>query len=102
MHLLLHRLQDLPNRTFSLVELQFSSSDLIDEFTKLHGGTTPTIKEYTETQYQAALSSGEFGAVFRAAGTKGLARGVSWPGEIIDTFEGWQRRSLGEYIAQFA
>ena len=100
-HLLLHRLHDLPNSTFSLVELEFSSQDLVSIFTKLHNGTTPEIEEYTEEDYHRDLQGGLMQAM-RAGRTKGLATGTRWPGEKIQEFKGWEAKSLAEWIKQFA
>jgi hypothetical protein len=101
-HLLLHRLSDLPNAAFSLVELQFSVQDLIALFTKLHDGKEPTIVKYTEEEYQRDLHGSFFGAM-GAASKKGLAVGVSWPGEVVSgkDLPGWKERNLEEYLSEY-
>jgi hypothetical protein len=98
-YLLLHRLADLPNSSFSLVEIPFSSQDLIALFTKLHSGQEPTIVKYTEEDYQRGLKQGFFDAM-GAASKKGLAVGVKWPGEIVSGFPGWQERTLEDYLKE--
>ena len=96
-HLLLNRLSDLPNNTFSIVEIDFSSQDLIDVFTKING-KAPSINEYTEEEYQTDLSHKGFFDAMRAGRNKGLAVGCTWPGEKIQDFPGWQKRTLEEYV----
>jgi len=99
-HLLLHRLADLPNRTFSIVELDFSAQDLISTFTALHNGAKPEITEYTEDDYQRDRGSGMREAM-RAGRTKGLAVGTDWPGEKVQVIPGRQNRSLEGWIKEY-
>jgi hypothetical protein len=96
-YLLLHRLADLPNRSFSLVEIAFSAQDLITLFTSLHSGQETTIDKYSEDDYQRDLQKDLFSAM-GAASRKGLAVGVKWPGEIVSEFPGWQERTLRDYM----
>ncbi|KAH8655761.1 hypothetical protein BX600DRAFT_515455 [Xylariales sp. PMI_506] len=98
-YLLLHRLADLPNRAFSLVEISFSAQDLIELFKKLHDCQEPTILKYTEDDYQRDLHRDFIGAL-GAAGRKGLAVGVQWPGEIISGFPGWKEKTLEDYVRE--
>ncbi|KAH8664521.1 hypothetical protein BX600DRAFT_550544 [Xylariales sp. PMI_506] len=98
-HLLLHRLADLPNHSFSIVEISFSAKELIALFTKLHDGQEPTIAKYSEDDYQRDLKRDFFSAM-RAASKKGLAVGVEWPGEIVSGFAGWQKRTLEDYVKE--
>lgn len=99
MYLLLHRLADLPNHSFSLVEIAFSSRDLMTLFRELHIGQMPTIVEYTEANYQRDLKQ-DFFAAMGAASKKGLAVGTKWPGEIVSGFPGWQERTLDDYLKE--
>lgn len=99
-HLLLNRLEDLPNRTFSLVELDFSAHDLISAFTELHNGTKPRIVAYSEEEYQRDLQHGMMAAM-GAARTKGLSVGATWPGEKVQTFLGWESKSLKEWVKMY-
>ncbi|KAJ7044061.1 hypothetical protein C8F04DRAFT_1228913 [Mycena alexandri] len=98
-YLLLHRLADLPNRSFSLVEISFGARDLITLFTKLHHGQEPTIVKYTEEDYQRDLRRDYFGAM-GATSKKGVAVGAKWPEEIVSGFPGWQERTLEEYVKE--
>ncbi|KAJ7784622.1 hypothetical protein B0H16DRAFT_1493202 [Mycena metata] len=98
-HLLLHRLADLPNRSFSLVEISFGSRDLITLFAKLHDGQEPTIVQYTEEDYQRDMQRDFFPAL-GAASKKGMAVGVKWLGEIVSGFPGWQERTLEDYVKE--
>ena len=97
MHLLLHRLTDLPSRSFSLVEVSFSAQDLIAVFKKLHNGHEPTIVKYTEEEYQRDIHD-NFLSSLGAAGKKGLSVGVKWPGEIVSSLPGWQEKTLEDYV----
>lgn len=99
MYLLLHRLADLPNRSFSLVEMPFSARDLTALFKKFHDGQEPTIIKYTEVEYQRDLHRDFFGAM-GAASKKGLSIGAKWPGEIVSAFPGWQERTLEDYLRE--
>ena len=96
-YLLLNRLADLPNASFSLVEIPFSAQDLITLFTKLHDGRAPAIVRYTEEEYQTDLKK-DILAAMGAASKKGLAVGVAWPGEVVSTFPGWQQKTLEDYV----
>lgn len=98
-YLLLYRLTDLPNRSFSLVEIPFSARDLIAAFTSLHSGQEPTITKYTEGDYQRDLQQDFFSAM-GAASKKGLAVGAKWPGEVVSEFSAWQERTLWDYIKE--
>ncbi|KAJ7740104.1 hypothetical protein B0H16DRAFT_58701 [Mycena metata] len=98
-YLLLHRLADLPNRSFSLVEISFGARDLITLFTKLHDGQEPTIVKYTEEDYQRDLQRDFMGAL-GAASKKGMALGAKWPGEMVSKFPGWQERTLEDYVKE--
>ncbi|KAH8892718.1 NAD(P)-binding protein [Thozetella sp. PMI_491] len=98
-YLLLHRLADLPNRSFSLVEIHFGARDLVAVFTKLHNGQEPTIVKYTEEDYQRDLHR-DFLSAMGAASKKGVAVGAKWPGEIVSKFPGWQERTLDDYVKE--
>ena len=98
-HLLLHRLKDLPNRSFSLVELQFSAQQLIELSKKRHDGQEPTIVKYSEEEYQRDMMKDFFSAM-GAASKRGLAFGVEWPGEVVSDFPGWQKRTLEYYVEE--
>jgi hypothetical protein len=98
-YLLLHRLADLPNRSFSLVEIPFSARDLITLFTKIHKGQEPLIVKYSEEQFQQDLHRDFFGAM-GAASKKGLAVGTDWPGEVVSDFPGWQKKTLENYVEE--
>lgn len=37
----------------------------------------------------------------KAGRMKGLAVGCSWPGEKVQGFEGWQTRSLEDYVKDY-
>ena len=94
----------MPGATFSLVEHPFSSHDLIRIFTDLNG-SPPTIKEYTEEEYQHDLKE-SFWTAFKAVGMKGLASGVDWPEEIIDSAylkekAGWKGKTFEGYIKEY-
>jgi len=99
-HLQLNRLNDLQNHTFSLVELDFSSDDIITTFSELHNGDDPEIIEYTENDYRRDLKDGLMGAM-RAGRMKGLAVGCDWTGEKVQGFTGWQEKTLEEYGREF-
>jgi hypothetical protein len=77
--------------------MTFSAQDLIDVFTKLHNGQEPTIVKYSEEDYQRDLKAGFYPAM-GAASKKGLAVGVTWPGETISDFPGWQKKTLESYV----
>lgn len=94
---MLNRPADLPNKSFSLVEIEFSAQDLIALFTKLHNGQEPTIIKYTEEDYQRDLHKDFMGAM-GAAGKKGLAVGSAWPGEKVSSFPGWEPKTLEDYV----
>jgi hypothetical protein len=96
-YLLLNRLDELPNKSFSLVEIHFSAQDLIAVFTKLHGGEEPTITKFSEEEYQEGLKKDVFSAM-GAASQKGLAAGTEWPGEVVSSFPGWQQKTLEDYV----
>ena len=95
--MLLPRLADLPNRSFSLVNLPFSAQDLFSVFTKLHDGQEPTIVKYSEKGYQNDRHV-SFIVAMRAASNKGLAVGVKYLGEIMSTFPGWQEKMIEDYV----
>jgi len=99
-HLLLNRLNDLPNHTFSLVELDFSSDDIMTTFSELHNGDDPEIIDYTENDYRRDLKDGLMGAM-RAGRMKGLAVGCDCTGEKVQGFTGWQEKTLEEYVREF-
>jgi hypothetical protein len=98
-YLLLHRLADLPNHSFSLVEVRFGARDIVQVFKKLHGNQEPNIIKYSEEDYKRDLHRDFVGAM-NAASKKGLAVGVKWPGEVVSEFPGWQKRGLEDYVQE--
>lgn len=105
-HLILDRTAELPNKTFSIVELSFSAQEAMDVMTSLNG-SSPTIEKYTEEDYQrdvhpksaTGFSRAAFGTVMRAARLKGMSEGTDWPGTMIDSnLNGWPNKSLEDYM----
>ena len=98
-HLLTKRLQDLPNKDFSLVEISFSSDDLVSSFTKAHNGKAPEIVRYSEEDYQRDMNK-DFLSAMGAARLKSLVEGTEWPGEVISDFDGWEKKDLEHYVRE--
>lgn len=97
-HLLTKRLHDLPGKEFSLVEISFTSDDLVSTFTKVNG-EPPEITKYSEEDYQRDMNK-DFLSAMGASRTKGLVEGTEWPGEVISDFEGWEKKDLEYYVRE--
>lgn len=97
-HLLLNRLSDLPNKTFSIVEQGVSINALRNALEAIHG-TPPTIKEYHQADYERDLQAGFMDAM-RAAARKWYATGQTWPGERV-LVPGWKVRTIEEIAREY-